>query len=62
MHKKFVKNPSEMNEVTYKRIRNKFNKTKKSCKEKVLLWQTRKSITIWNLFDQILTDGFLNNQ
>ena len=34
MHKNFVKNPSEMNEVTYKRIRNKFNKTKKAGKKK----------------------------
>ena len=34
MHKKFVKNPSEMNEVTNKRIRNKFNKTKKAAKKK----------------------------
>ena len=59
MHKKFIINLSEMNEVIYKRIRNKFNKMKKSCKEKVLQWQTRKSITIWHLFDQILTDAFL---
>ena len=46
MHKKFIKNPSEMNEVTYKRIRNKLNKMKKAAKyycerlEKALPFET----------------------
>ena len=33
MYKKFVENPSEMNEVTYKRIQNKFNKMIKAGKK-----------------------------
>ena len=61
MHKKFIKNPSEMNEVTYKRIRIKFNKIKKAAKEKYYCDRLEKAC-IWNLFDQILTDMFLNNQ
>ena len=34
MYNKTIKNPSEMNEVTYKRIQNKFNKMKKSAEKK----------------------------
>ena len=33
MYKKFIENPSEMNEVTYKRIQNKFNKMIKVAKK-----------------------------
>ena len=44
MYKKFIKNPSEMNEVTYERFRNKFNKMKKAAKKnQVLQWKTRKN-------------------
>lgn len=34
MYNKTIKNPSEMNEVTYKRIQNKFNKMKKAAEKK----------------------------
>ena len=37
MYKKFIKNPGEMNEVTYERFRNKFNKMKKAEKKNQVL-------------------------
>ena len=37
MYKKFIKNPSEMNEATYERFGNKFNKMKKAAKKNQVL-------------------------
>ena len=51
MHKKFIINLSEMNEVTYKRIRNKFNKMKKAAKKKYYSDRLEKALP----FDTYLT-------
>ena len=48
MYKKFIKNPTEMNEVTYKRIRNKFNKMKKAAKKKYYCDRLEKAIYIFS--------------
>lgn len=36
LYKKFIKIPSEINELTYKRHRNKFNKVKRIALKKLL--------------------------